>query len=109
MSKQKKLVEEEEKEYITIGMFFEEFLENKESRVFPFLFDGSSTAANKKRKHTRISIGIPNEICNTNLKELDKWCLYAVAIPREDVKKVEAKLEKELNDLKEKIGKEVKD
>ncbi len=91
MSKQTKLIEEKEKDYITIGAFFKPFLENKDCRVFPFRFDGSSTAANKKRKHTRISIGIPNEICNTNLKELDNWCLYTVAIPREVLKKWEDK------------------
>ena len=95
MSKQKKIVEEEKKDYITIGTFFDNFLKNKNCRVFPFRFDGSSTAANKKRKHTRISIGIPNEICNTNLKELDNWCLYAVAIPRDDFKKVIEQIEEE--------------
>ena len=100
MSKQIK-VTEEKKDYITIGQQFEDFLDNKNCRVFPFHFDGS-LAANKKRKHARISIGVPNEICNTNLKDLDNWCLYAIAIPREAVKKVEARLEKDLNDLKTK-------
>ena len=100
MSKQIKLTEEK-KDYITIGQQFEDFLDNKNCRVFPFYFDGSLTGANKKRKHARISIGVPNEICNTNLKDLDKWCLYAVAIPRDAVKEVEVRLEKELNVLKE--------
>jgi len=96
MSKQTKIVDDQNKEYVTIGEHFKPFLENKDCRVFPFRFDGSLTAANKKRKHTRISIGIPNEICNTNLKDLDNWCLYAIAIPREVLKKWEEEQEDDL-------------
>ncbi len=88
MSKQTKLVEEKEKEFFSIGGFFEPFLDNKECRVFNFAFDGSSYGANKKRR-ARVSIAIPKEMCDTNLKDLDNWCLFGVGIPREVLRKYE--------------------
>jgi len=76
----------EKEEFITIGDFFKDFLEDNDCRVFFFSFDGQLTAGNQKRT-TRVSIQLPREICDKNLKELDNWCLYAVAIPREKFKK----------------------
>lgn len=72
---------ETKKDYFTIGDFFKDFLEDKNCRVFNFSFDGQLTAGNQKRC-TRVSIQIPREICDKNLKELDDWCLYGIAIPR---------------------------
>lgn len=97
-TKQIKLVEEEKK-YYTIKEFFKPFLDNKNCRVFPFQFNGSSTAGNKKRV-ARVSISVPREMCDTNLKDLDNWCLFAIAIPREVLIKYEEN-EKRKKGLKE--------
>lgn len=87
--------EVDKKEYITIGAYFHEFLENKECRVILFTPYGTMYAANPKaKKPARISVGLPSEICGENLKDLDKWALTIVAIPRE-VLETEKETEKE--------------
>jgi len=84
---------EKKEDFFTIGDFFDGFLEDKDCRVFNFSFDGQLTAGNKKRT-TRVSIQIPREICDQNLKELDNWCLFGVAIPRKKFVKEEDKEQK---------------
>ena len=71
-------------EYVTIEEYFREFLENKKCRVIKFSPYGQMYAANPKtKKPARISVGLPSEICNTDLRDLDKWSLTIVAVPRE--------------------------
>ena len=71
-------------EFVTIEEYFREFLENKECRVIKFRPYGQMYAANPKtKKSARISISLPSEICNTDLRDLDKWSLTIVAVPRE--------------------------
>lgn len=86
MAKTKAETNETKKEYATIGEYFHDFLDNNECRIIKFVPYGTMYAANPKtKKPTRVSITLPSEICNTNLKELDNWVLIVVAIPREVV------------------------
>ncbi|HUW90961.1 MAG TPA: hypothetical protein VMV43_10670 [Candidatus Nanopelagicaceae bacterium] len=90
-------------EYITIGKYFHEFLENKECRVILFTPYGTMYAANPKtKKPARISVGLPSEICGNNLKDLDKWALTIVAIPRAvlETEKEKEKKRDEKNNVK---------
>jgi hypothetical protein len=83
-------------DYVTIGEYFREFLENKECRVLRFAPYGTMYAANPKtKKPTRVSIKLPPEICNTNLKELDNWVLNIIAIPRKVIFPEEEQKEEE--------------
>ena len=71
-------------DYLTIEEYFREYLESKECRVIKFIPYGQSYGANKKtKKPARVSVGLPSEICDTNLKDLDNWILTIVAVPRE--------------------------
>lgn len=36
-----------------------------------------------QKKPARVSVALPPEICNTDLRDLDKWMLTIVAIPKE--------------------------
>ena len=52
--------------------------------VFRFVPDGMVYGANpKKKKHTRVSISIPPDVCGENLAELDDWVITLVAIKRD--------------------------
>lgn len=74
---------DEKSEFITIGKYFHDYLENNECRVILFRPYGSMYAANSKtKKPARISVGLPPEICGDNLKDLDNWSLTIVAVPR---------------------------
>jgi hypothetical protein len=71
-------------DYVTIGEYFSEFLESEECRVIRFALYGQCYGANKKtKKPARVSVRLPPEICDTNLKDLDNWILTIVAVPRE--------------------------
>ena len=76
--------------YHTIMSFFEPFLKNKEVRVFQFRWNGTLTAGTKKRA-MRVSISIPKDIAHDNLKDLDKYRFYGIAIPKNEFDKLEVK------------------
>ena len=74
----------DETAYVTIGKYFSEFLESEGCRVIKFMPYGQSYGANKKtKKPARVSVCLPPEICNTDLRDLRKWSLTIVAVPIE--------------------------
>ena len=92
---------DEKAEFVTIGEYFSEFLENKECRVIKFRPYGQMYAANPKtKKPARVSLGLPSEICNTDLRDLDKWSLTIVAVPRKLLLTEEKKKGDEKNNVK---------
>lgn len=50
--------------------------------IFNIVRSGQSYASSKRYKHARISIAIPEEICTDNLKDLNNWKLYCIAVPK---------------------------
>ena len=72
----------EKKEYATIGYFFEKYLNVKGVQCFKIVLDGQCYASTNKR-NARISIGLPKTIVDKNLKDIDKFILFGVAIPKE--------------------------
>ena len=91
MSKQAKLIPKKEKKFYTIEEFFKSVLNNRECRIFHFHYYGNLTAANKKtKKPCRISIALPNDLGDlTNLKTLDNWSFFGIAIPRKIIENME--------------------
>ena len=80
--------EEKKERFITIREYFEGFLDNNKCQIFKFAYNGSLYAANPKtKKPCRISISLPKTIVDTNLKDLDKWVIVGVAVPREEIRK----------------------
>ena len=76
-------------DYVTIRQYFKELLDNKDCRVIRFSPYGTMYGANpKSKKPARVSIQLPKEICNTNLKDLDNWVLVVVAIPRKTIEEL---------------------
>ena len=91
MAKLKKEIIEERKDFMTIGEYFKDVLENKECRIIKCVFYGNLTASSgtgKNKKPCRVSIALPKEICDNNLKALDDWFLTIVAIPRKTINKL---------------------
>ena len=85
-------------EYVTIGKYFSEYLENEECRVIKFIPYGQMWGANHKtKKPARVTLGLPPEICDTDLRDLRKWSLTIVAVPIELIfpKKKEERDEKD--------------
>lgn len=77
-----KLTEESKERYITIKEMFEEVLDNQEIQIFRFAYNGSLWAGTDK-KPSRVTINIPGTIVDKNLKTLDDFIIFGVAIPRE--------------------------
>ena len=67
--------------FLTIRQMFKDFLDTIGVQCFRFAFDGQCYASTAKRQ-ARVSIGLPKTIVNTNLKDLDKFAFFGVAIPR---------------------------
>lgn len=68
-----------EKEYKpTIREYFKPILDNKDVLLFRMVYHGQSYAGNDK-KPTRVSIIIPKEIANNNLKFMNDWNFTIVA------------------------------
>ena len=82
-------------DYISIGKYFKEFLDNEDCRVIRFMPIESWSANPKTKKQTRCKILLPKEICNTNLRDLDNWFLSIVAIPRKLIEELEEKEKQE--------------
>ena len=74
--------EEKENRFATIGEFFKRYIDVQGIQCFRFSLDGQCWASTKKR-HARITIGLPRTIVDGNLKDLDKFAFFGIAIPRE--------------------------
>lgn len=74
----------------TIKETIKQFIEDeKNSIVFNFIRHGRSTAATfKKRLPARISIEVPKEVCGEDLRDLDKWRIFLIAIKEDKLKKL---------------------
>ena len=73
----------DETAYVTIGEYFREFLESEVCRVIKFIPMEIFGANLKTKKPARVKIVLPPEICNTDIRDLRKWSLTIVAVPRE--------------------------
>lgn len=71
-----------------------------EVRVILWQFYGGQYAATKN-KPARATIALPEDICGTDLRDLEKWHFFILAIPNEIYKKM-VELTKEI----EKYGKD---
>lgn len=78
--------QEEKKDFVTIRKYFHEFLDNKECRIILFTPYNMWAANPRTKKLTRVSVVLPKEICNTDLRELREWALTIVAVPRKLLK-----------------------
>jgi len=76
---------EKKDRFITIKEMFEDVLDEPTVQIFRFIYDGDLCAANNKRT-ARVSISIPRTIVNQNLKDIDNFVFFGVAIPREVIK-----------------------
>lgn len=70
-------------DYITIGEYFREYLESEECRVIKFIPMQIFGANLNTKKPARVKVVLPPEICNTDIRDLRKWMLTIVAIPKE--------------------------
>ena len=73
----------DEEKPITIGKFFESVIDDEDCRVIKFA-PVELWGANKKQG-ARVKIVLPREICGENLKDLNKWNLFVVAIKLNEV------------------------
>lgn len=71
--------------FLTIREVFEKYLDNQNCQVFRFEYDGNLWAATEK-KPCRVTIMLPRTVIDSNLKDLDKFLLLGVAIPRKEIK-----------------------
>ena len=69
-------------DYVTIGEYFSEFLESEECRVIKFIPMEIFGANLNTKKPARVKVVLPPEICNTDIRDLRKWSLTIVAVPR---------------------------
>lgn len=87
MSKQTKMIKEE-KYKPTIREYFQDLLDDKDVFLFNLIYDGQSYAGNNKkgkaRRNTRVSIIIPKEIAQNNLKFIYDWNFIIVGIKKGD-------------------------
>ncbi|MFX0141414.1 MAG: hypothetical protein ACFFDN_47690 [Candidatus Hodarchaeota archaeon] len=84
----------EDNNYVTIRRFFEPFLDNNECRVLRLALYGQQWASNPKtKKPARLTIALPPEIVDTNLKALDDWAINLIAIPRRLIEELKEKEE----------------
>jgi len=68
---------------------FKKFRNDEDTRIFQLIRVGNSTGATDK-KQAKVSISIPNDICNNknrNLGELNKYIGIVMIIPKEKVEK----------------------
>lgn len=77
----------EEKYKPTIREYFKDFLDDKSLFLFRMVYDGQSYAGNDKKgkakRNTRVSIIIPREIAENNLKFMHDWNFIIIGIKRE--------------------------
>lgn len=66
----------------TIREFFEKELDSEDAFLFRMCYDGQSYAGTKKRS-TRVSIIIPKEIAEDNLKFMREWNFYIIGFKRD--------------------------
>lgn len=78
---------EEEDRFMTIREFFKSVLDDRDIQVFRMAFDGQCYASTAKR-NARVSIGLPRTIVDGNLKALDDFLFFGVAIPREIIERL---------------------
>ena len=88
---------EEKRIEIQIIDLIKNFIDNKDIVTFKVGFDGNLYASSKTHKSARGMIMFPKEICTTNLKDLGKWTMFVMAIPRE---KVQEYVDKKFDELK---------
>ena len=68
----------------TVREFFKSILDDKETYIFRMVYDGQSWAGNPKRKtNTRVSIIIPKDIAENNLKFMRDWNFYIIGVKAE--------------------------
>jgi hypothetical protein len=72
----------DETAYITIGKYFREYLESEECRVIKFIPMEIFGANLNTKKPARVKVVLPPEICNTDIRDLRKWSLTIVAVPK---------------------------
>jgi len=58
-----------------------DLINNNECPVFKFIYDGNQTAGNGKRA-ARISIAMPKDIVNLDLRTLNNYFIIGMAIPK---------------------------
>lgn len=78
--------EKKEDRFATIRENFEKYLDVIGIQCFRIILDGQCYASTNKR-NARISIGLPKTIVDKNLKTIDDFVLFGVAIPRNLLKK----------------------
>ena len=66
--------------YPTIEQFFNRVLKDNEVRMFNFVVHGKINCKTPKRPMT-MEIIMPSDICHGNIKELEDWRFFGVAIP----------------------------
>lgn len=74
-----------EVEYPTIKEYFDGYLDIKEARIIKVM--PIELWAKSQKQLARIKILLPEEICGDSLRDLDKWFLSIVAIPKEVITK----------------------
>ena len=82
---------------IKIIDFMKEFIDDEDIITFKLAFDGQVYSANKTHSSARGMIMFPKEICKDNLKDLDKWVMCVIAIPKEKAKNYMRKKLEEIN------------
>ena len=77
---EKEMEKDNQVRYMTIKETFEEILDAKEVQCFRIGIDGNCNASTKNRL-ARISIMLPRTVVDGNLKDLDKYVFFGIAIP----------------------------
>ena len=71
---------------VAISKVLKKFVDDEECPIFEMIQNGNSYAANiKKNREAQISIALPLKVCGDNLRDLEKWRVLMIAIPKNKV------------------------
>lgn len=76
-------IEQIKEKSVSFIKVMEHFFDSEHANVFPLVQNGTSYGSTKK-KQARISIAMPREVCDSNLKDLRKWKMFVLAYSKEE-------------------------
>ena len=77
-------VDKKTKKAYTNSDVIKKFIDDDDTLFFQLIYDSITRATNKKQ--AKVMISLPKNICNVDTRDLRKWDITCVAIPKEKVK-----------------------
>jgi len=77
----------ETKKELSVKDIVKKFIDDEKTAFFQLIYDSITRASSTKRP-ARATIRLPKYICDTDTRDLRKWEIICVAIPKEKVMKL---------------------